>query len=378
MMKTSIVILMAAALSTQAALIKFELSPAGTDAALGLSPLNEVPAATNSTGSGGLVSGGITLDTDTLIMDVAIGYGSAAGFTDLTGPATAAHFHGPAGPGTNAGVVVSLVPIHFPAANAALGGVIVGKLAISTNALTDLLAGLNYVNIHTANYPGGELRAQLIPLVATNAPPSVSCPADATVSCDMPAEVVVLVSDPDGDELNVVWTLNGAGLQTNTIAAGSPAGNVTFTGKLPVGTNVLGVLVTDSATNTASCSTTITVVDTNAPVITAAAATPNVLWPPNHKMVEVKVRATVTDACSATAWKVIGVRSSEPDNGLGDGDTARDWEITGDHAVKLRAERSGTGSGRVYTLTLQAQDAAGNLSATRTVTVKVPKSQAKH
>jgi len=377
-MKTSLVILMAAALSTQAALIKFELSPAGTDAALGLSPLNEVPAATNSTGSGGLVSGGITLDTDTLIMDVAIGYGSAAGFTDLTGPATAAHFHGPAGPGTNAGVVVSLVPIHFPAANAALGGVIVGKLAISTNALTDLLAGLNYVNIHTANYPGGELRAQLIPLVATNAPPSVSCPADATVSCDMPAEVVVLVSDPDGDELNVVWTLNGAGLQTNTIAAGSPAGNVTFTGKLPVGTNVLGVAVTDSATNTASCSTTITVVDTNAPVITAAAATPNVLWPPNHKMVEVKVRATVTDACSATVWKVIGVRSSEPDNGLGDGDTARDWEITGDHAVKLRAERSGTGSGRVYTLTLQAQDAAGNLSATRTVTVKVPKSQAKH
>ena len=374
-MKTAVFVLIAAALSTQAALIKFELSPAGTDAAVGLSPLNEVPAATNSTGSGGLVSGGVTLDTDTLIMDVAIGYGSAAGFTDLTGPATAAHFHGPAGPGTNAGVVVSLVPIHFPAANAALGGVIVGKLAISTNALTDLLAGLNYVNIHTANYPGGELRAQLIPLVATNAPPSVSCPADATVSCDMPAEVVVLVSDPDGDELNVVWTLNGAGLQTNTIAAGSPAGNVTFTGKLPVGTNVLGVAVTDSATNTASCSTTITVVDTNAPVITAAAATPNVLWPPNHKMVEVKVRAAVTDACSATVWKVIGVRSSEPDNGLGDGDTARDWEITGDHAVKLRAERAGGGSGRVYTLTLQAQDAAGNLSATRTVTVKVPKSQ---
>jgi len=375
MKKTVVVVLMAAALSSQAALIKFELSPAGTDAAVGLSPLNEVPAATNSTGSGGLVSGGITLDTDTLIMDVAIGYGSAAGFTDLTGPATAAHFHGPAGPGTNAGVVVSLVPIHFPAANAALGGVIVGKLAIPTNSLADLLAGLNYVNIHTTLYPGGEIRAQLIPSGATNSPPSVSCPADATVSCDRPTEVVVLVSDPDGDELNVVWTLNGAGLQTNTIAAGSPAGNVTFTGKLPVGTNVLGVAVTDTATNTASCSTTITVVDTNAPVITAASANPDVLWPPNHKMVEVKVRATVTDTCSATVWKVISVRSSEPDNGLGDGDTDRDWEITGDHAVKLRAERAGGGPGRVYTLTLQAQDAAGNLSATRTVTVKVPKSQ---
>ena len=374
-MKTAVIVLVAAALSTQAALIKFELSPAGTDAAVGLSPLNEVPAATNSTGSGGLVSGGITLDTDTLILDVAVGYGSAAGFTDLTGPATAAHIHGPAGPGTNAGVIVSLVPIHFPAANPALGGVIVGKLAIATNALADLLAGLNYVNIHTTVYPGGEIRAQLIPLVATNSPPSVSCPGDATVSCDTPTEVAVLVSDPDGDELNVVWTLNGAGLQTNTIAAGSPPGNVTFTGNLPVGTNVLGVAVTDTATNTASCSTTITVVDTNAPVITAASATPNVLWPPNHKMVEVKVRATVTDACSATVWKVIDVHSSEPDNGLGDGDTDRDWEITGDHAVKLRAERAGGGSGRVYTLTLQAQDAAGNLSATRTVTVKVPKSQ---
>jgi len=66
------------------------------------------------------------------------------------------------------------------------------------------------------------------------------------------------------------------------------------------------------------------------------------------------------------------VSSNEPVNGLGDGDTAPDWDITGPMSLRLRAERSGVGGGRVYTITLECSDWSGN-SVQRTVTVAVPK-----
>ena len=72
--------------------------------------------------------------------------------------------------------------------------------------------------------------------------------------------------------------------------------------------------------------------------------------------------------------KIIWVTSSEPDNGLGDGDTAGDAVITGLLSVNLRAERAGKGNGRTYTITVEARDEAGNAS-TKTCTVFVPKSQ---
>src|SRR3954467_6536982 len=82
--------------ASQAAVYTFGLSPAGTDNAVGLSPLNETPPVTNSTGSGNIIGTGITYDSSTLTLNLSLGYGSALGFSDLTGAATAAHIHGPA------------------------------------------------------------------------------------------------------------------------------------------------------------------------------------------------------------------------------------------------------------------------------------------
>ncbi len=376
-MKLSFALLLSAALSSQAAVIYFDLSPAGTDAAVGLSPSNEVPAVTNSTGSGNAISGGIAFDADTGVFQLSVGYGSAAGFTDLTGVPSNMHIHGPAGPGTNAGVLVPLAPYNFAAADPTKGGVIYGNILFPTNAVSNLLAGLTYINIHTATNPGGEIRGQLIPLVVSNAAPVVTCPSDSTVECGAEAQVTVAVSDTDGDALQIVWTLNGIAVQTNVVPASNPpAGtNVTLSGQLPLGTNLLGVVVSDSASNTASCSTVVTVVDTVPPVIRTLAALPNALWPPNHKMVDVQLRASVTDACSSATWKITRVSSNERRNGLGDGNTSPDWQITGDHTLKLRAERSGLGAGRVYTITVVATDAARNASAPKTVTVSVAHSQ---
>ncbi len=361
-------------LSAQAELVRFQLSPPGTDTAVGLSPSNEVPASTNSTGSGGEISGGIVFDTATSILDLAVGYGSAAGFTDLTGPAIAMHIHGPAGAGTNAGVLVSLVPYNFAASNPTNGGVIYGKIPWPTNDTAALLAGHTYLNIHSTAYPGGEIRGQLIPI---DEPPVVVCPPPATVECGTQSTLVTLLSDPEGDALSVVWVLNGTAIETNTLPARGPGlpAMASLNTTLPLGTNTLQVMVTDSAGNNVSCATQIVVVDTTPPVIVSASADPAVLWPPNHKLVDVKVHARVADSCSATTWKITKVTSNEPVKGPGSGHTEPDWTITGDHTLKLRAERSGNGDGRIYTIALQAKDAAGNLSAIKKVTVTVPKSQ---
>jgi hypothetical protein len=66
------------------------------------------------------------------------------------------------------------------------------------------------------------------------------------------------------------------------------------------------------------------------------------------------------------------VTSDEPDNGGGDGDTANDMVIAANcKSVQLRSERSGSGNGRVYTITFKATDASGNVGR-KTAKVVVP------
>ncbi len=73
-------------------------------------------------------------------------------YEGLTGPATAAHIHGPAEPGANAGPV-----IPFPAAASPISGT-----AMLTDAqAAELAAGKYYVNVHTGANRGGEIRGQI-------------------------------------------------------------------------------------------------------------------------------------------------------------------------------------------------------------------------
>ena len=106
------------------------------------------------------------------------------------------------------------------------------------------------------------------------------------------------------------------------------------------------------------------------PLINNLSVTPDRLGVPNHKMREVMVSYDVTGGCGAVT-STLSVTSDEPISGTGDGDTAPDWEVLDAHHVRLRAERSGNGDGRVYTITVTSTDAAGNTSVD-TVTVNVP------
>lgn len=109
------------------------------------------------------------------------------------------------------------------------------------------------------------------------------------------------------------------------------------------------------------------------PVISGIGVDKPLLWPPNHKMVDVTVNYTVTDNCGVDTC-VLSVSSNEPVDGTGDGDTSPDWVIIDAHHVQLRAERAGNGTGRVYTITITCTDSANN-STVRTATVVVPHDQ---
>lgn len=103
---------------------------------------------------------------------------------------------------------------------------------------------------------------------------------------------------------------------------------------------------------------------------------PSMLWPPNHRMVEVEATIVVVDDIDPTPEIVlVSITSNEPDDGTGDGDTANDIQDadfgTDDRVFSLRSERSGEGTGRVYTVVYRAVDDAGNTTEVET-TVVVP------
>jgi hypothetical protein len=111
--------------------------------------------------------------------------------------------------------------------------------------------------------------------------------------------------------------------------------------------------------------------DTTPPEISLSVS-PDTLWPPNHKMKPVTVTADASDNCYIDpVCQITTVESDEPINGNGDGDTEPDWDITGDLTAHLRSERSGTGDGRQYTITVECTDNSGN-KATAQATVTVP------
>ncbi len=109
-----------------------------------LSGAQEVPPVARS-GAGTVEA---WLDTNTSRLKYKVTY------SDLSGPAVAGHFHGPAGVGQNAGVALGFTNANSP---------IEGEATLNPAQVADLLAGKWYVNIHTRAHPPGEIRAQVLP-----------------------------------------------------------------------------------------------------------------------------------------------------------------------------------------------------------------------
>jgi hypothetical protein len=147
----------------------------------------------------------------------------------------------------------------------------------------------------------------------------------------------------------------------------------------PLGTTAVTCTAVDAHGNRSNGGFNVTVVDSTPPQILSVTATPYVLWPPNHKMVNITVQVVAVDAVDpAPVSRIISVSSNQPINGTGDGDTSPDWVITGPLTVQLRAERA-QGNDRTYTITVKSTDASGNSStATEQVFVSQSRRRAVH
>ena len=119
------------------------MMPAASPMVARLSGSNEVPSVPTS-GSG---TAEVSFDRQSKLLSWTITY------SGLTGPATGAHFHGPAMVSENAGVVVPLT--------GSLVSPITGSATLTEPQAADLTAGKWYFNVHTAANPGGEIRGQV-------------------------------------------------------------------------------------------------------------------------------------------------------------------------------------------------------------------------
>lgn len=143
---------------------------------------------------------------------------------------------------------------------------------------------------------------------------------------------------------------------------------------LPLGTHEITLRIVNATNDTTTDNVTVTVRDTIAPTIRASVVGDGTVWPPNHKMRNVEVAVSVTDACTVSpGYTLVSAASDEADDGQGDGHTTGDLQGadvgTSDTSFTLRAERAGPGDGRAYTFVYEARDASGNVASASAVFV---------
>jgi hypothetical protein len=176
--------------------------------------------------------------------------------------------------------------------------------------------------------------------------------------------------DPDGDALTYSWTqVGGPAVALSDPTSAVPAFTAPEVG--PGGATLVFQLVVSDGSASATDLVTITVRDGNQPPsCDLARASLGVLWPPAHRLVPIGIVGVADAEDPDVTITITAVTQDEPVNGLGDGDTSPD-AVTQGASVLLRAERSGAGTGRLYTVFFTAQDTSGATCA-GSVTVCVP------
>jgi hypothetical protein len=178
------------------------------------------------------------------------------------------------------------------------------------------------------------------------------------------ATITVSATDPAGanDPLTYSFDCDNNG----TFEIGPQAGNSASCTFATAGSKTVNVRVADGDGGVATGSTVVTVL-LPPPSCASATASPNLLWPPNHKFVAIHIAGIVNPAPGATTITVTSIFQDEPTSG------APDATGVGTGNPSVRAERDGGGNGRVYHINFTATGASG--SCTGSVTVGVPHDQ---
>jgi Tol biopolymer transport system component len=233
------------------------------------------------------------------------------------------------------------------------------EITLSIDSIGPFSPGVHYVILTAVDEHNESDTCQAKVTVVDKTPPTPDVATLPTVTGECSAEIVSMPTATDNCKGGVIGV-------TNDPLSYKEQGTYTVTWTYDDGNG-----------NTTIQTQNVIVNDITPPTIENLSANPNVLWPPNHKMVPITLSVSASDNCEdIPKCKIITVYSNEPVNGLGDGDTAPDWEITGDLTLNLRAERSGAGIGRIYTISVMCTDAYGN-SSTGTVNVAAPHNKPK-
>lgn len=195
-------------------------------------------------------------------------------------------------------------------------------------------------------------------------PPEITVPGDVTAECESPEGTYVEIGDATAVDICDADV---------DVSSDAPADGI-----FSLGETVVTWTAVDDSANTSWDEQLVTVEDTTPPELEIILS-PDTLWPPNHKMAAISALITTSDICDASPIvSLVSITSNEPDNGIGDGNTVNDIQgadiDTDDREFSLRSERSGPGSGRIYTVTYEAVDSSGNRTAV-TAGVTVPHDQ---
>jgi len=204
-----------------------------------------------------------------------------------------------------------------------------------------------------------------------NSPPHAAPTGAGIYEIFMPVILGASVSDFDGDLLTYEWLEGSELLFSSTVQAVVGGAPVQLPGfqidDLYLGVHSLTLVVDDGLNEPVTTHVVVEIIDSTKPTL-APIANKTILWPPNHKMVDIFIGANAMDNSGGPVTLSVSVASSEPEEGLGDGDMSPDWtepvidQENGIITLQLRAERSGSGDGRVYIVTVTATDESGNSS----------------
>jgi hypothetical protein len=237
-------------------------------------------------------------------------------------------------------------------------------VTISDNAPSVFPIGMTTVTWTALDDSGNTSTAPQQVTIVDTTPPEITVPEDVTAEC----------TSPEGTPVDI-GTASASDACDDNVSIGEDAPEV-----FDLGNTTVTWTATDDSGNVSTDTQDVTIEDTTPPEFELS-VTPDVLWPPNHELSTVRALITVSDVCDdSLTVRLVSITSNEPDNGLGDGDTVNDIQGadfgTDDREFQLRAERSGLGNGRIYTITYEVEDDSGNVTV-REKTVRVPKSKKK-